>query len=101
MPEKGLLNAILNAIGLKTGVIFSPGGYDPFHQGSKIIRHFLRYVAVHIQGEGYRVMTQGFRQGFHICVMLQGQGGERVPEIMEPVAGDPFPAAYLRELMLY
>lgn len=45
--------------------------------------HPLGGVGVGVQGETCAVVAQGVGGGFHVHTMLQGQGSERMSEVME------------------
>lgn len=54
-------------------------------------------MGVGIQGETSAEVAENGRDGFHVYPVLQGQGGEGVPQIVEPHIGQPRPLQHPAE----
>lgn len=54
-------------------------------------------VSVGVQGETGAEVAENGRDGFHVHPVLQGQGGEGVPQIVEPHIGQPRPPQHPAE----
>ena len=49
-----------------------------------VLLHLCSGVGVGVEGEACGVVAQGPGKGFHIYAVLEGQGGEKMPHVVEP-----------------